>query len=125
MTGVQTCALPIWESAYRDIAGATRGPVQALTICPPVWRWFCWLNMAESRESPRRDQYLLENIIMAGCILGTGCTLGTGSLFLGCDDDAMARQDSVPHSALMLSTARLFSRLRAAICLHPQPRAAL
>lgn len=28
--------------------------------------------MAESRESPRRDQYLLENIIMAGCILGTG-----------------------------------------------------
>lgn len=28
--------------------------------------------MAESSDSPRRDQYLLENIIMAGCILGMG-----------------------------------------------------
>lgn len=28
--------------------------------------------MAESSDSPLLDQYLLENIIMAGCILGTG-----------------------------------------------------
>ena len=27
--------------------------------------------MAESRDMPLRAQYLLENIIMAGCILGT------------------------------------------------------
>ena len=44
----------------------------ALTICPPVCRCCCWSNMAESRDIPLRDQYLLENIIMAGCILGTG-----------------------------------------------------
>lgn len=32
--------------------------------------------MAESSDIPLLDQYLLENIIMAGCILGTGSRLG-------------------------------------------------
>lgn len=49
--------------------------VLRLTIWPPVWRC-CWWNMAESRDIPLLDQYLLENIIMAGCILGTGSRLG-------------------------------------------------
>lgn len=59
-----------------------------LTICPPVWRCCCccW-NMAESRDIPLRDQYLLENIIMAGCILGTGSRLGFGTW-----DEAMGNQ---------------------------------
>lgn len=30
----------------------------------------CWSNIAESRDNPRRAQYLLENIIIDGCIFG-------------------------------------------------------
>lgn len=30
----------------------------------------CWSYIAESKDSPRRAQYLLENIIIAGCIFG-------------------------------------------------------
>lgn len=60
---------------------------EELTICPPVWRC-CWWNMAESSESPLRDQYLLENIIMAGCIRGRG--RGGGSFRTW--DDAMGNQ---------------------------------
>ena len=43
--------------------------------------------MAESSESPLRAQYLLENIIMAGCILGTGS--GPGFITW---DEAMGNQ---------------------------------
>ena len=43
--------------------------------------------MAESRDIPLRDQYLLENSIMAGCILGTGSRT---SLFTW--DEAMGYQ---------------------------------
>lgn len=58
-----------------------------LTICPPVWRCCWWSNMAESSDSPLRAQYLLENIIMAGCILGTG----SGQSFITWDE-AMGNQ---------------------------------
>lgn len=30
----------------------------------------CWSYIAESKDRPRRAQYLLENIIIAGCIFG-------------------------------------------------------
>ncbi len=30
----------------------------------------CWSYIAESKDTPRRAQYLLENIIIAGCIFG-------------------------------------------------------
>lgn len=30
----------------------------------------CWSSIAESRDNPRRAQYLLENIIIDGCIFG-------------------------------------------------------
>lgn len=33
----------------------------------------CWSNIAESKDNPRRAQYLLENIIIDGCIFGTTC----------------------------------------------------
>lgn len=58
-----------------------------LTIWPPVWRCCCWWNMAESKDIPLLDQYLLENIIMAGCILGTGSRLGFSTW-----DEAMGNQ---------------------------------
>lgn len=58
-----------------------------LTIWPPVWRCCCWWNMAESSDSPLLAQYLLENIIMAGCILGTGSGPGFSTW-----DEAMGNQ---------------------------------
>lgn len=68
--------------------GGGRGGL-VLTIWPPVWRCCCCWNMAESSDIPLRAQYLLENIIIAGCILG-GCSRpGPGFITW---DEAMGNQ---------------------------------
>lgn len=82
---------PGWKKSTDLLHCGWHGEVQELTIWPPVWCCCCWSNMAESRESPRRAQYLLENIIMAGCILGTG----SGPPFFFRWEDAMENRAPV------------------------------
>ena len=65
MTGVQTCALPIWGDGKDPLCGRFPGCLEASDTVD--WAWFClWFVLPESGGQKDTAHW-------AGCLVGTGC----------------------------------------------------